>query len=358
MEQQKHPQKPPPTQAQTGQAKNAFDCDILQIGNWEYAKRRLVFTSYFAEYKKGRVIFGRREAKIILGDSDSIQHRIDIPYHDCRDIILGTSTEPTVSFTLHMAPKLYELDPLESQDEISAILGLMGAATLNQNVAQPDPRQAGKKYRVAAINPRHAQVVGHCFVYRIALLDRSKLARIRDIISSEKCTVHPHKTAVSEPKEPMEKAFTRLNHELSDQGRFGSRPFQLLYQVDRLARNGYLPPDKVIQMLPHISRIFETYGLDQTVAALRMLSRNLPLPGPDTQAQDFSIGALEEALEEYVLYYDGKQWIVQRLTVFKPAGATNSETDMQRYAAIFQRYLLTFYLLLCRQRPRQPVRAI
>lgn len=294
------------------QVRNEITCNVLQVGNWEYAKdapsqsdSKLGFTSYFADYRQGRVIFGRREAKIIFGDVRSIQHRIDIPYHDCRDIILGTSTEPTVSFTLHVAPKLYELDALQERDDLSALLAQMSAASLNRSIPPMSFQHIGKKFRVSSINTRHAQVVGQCFVYRIALLDGSKLSRIRDLVSrSGKCTVLALKTGVTNSKEPMDKSFTRLNHELSDQGRYGSRPFQLLYQVDRLARNGFLPPDKVLALLPMISRIHKAHGLAQTVAGLRLLSRNLPLPGPDTEAQDFSLESLEELLEEYVACYD------------------------------------------------------
>lgn len=99
-----------------------------------------------------------------------------------------------------MAPKLYELDPLDVLgDDLNALLMQLNAATLNN--PEPNTKQAGKKFRVAAINSRHARVVGQCFVYRIALLDRSKLARIREIVSrSEKCTVHSLKTAVKDPK--------------------------------------------------------------------------------------------------------------------------------------------------------------
>ncbi|KAF2211972.1 hypothetical protein CERZMDRAFT_68227 [Cercospora zeae-maydis SCOH1-5] len=302
---------PPPLEAAQLKASNEFLCEILQCGNWEYAKdarlrsqAKLIFISHASHNVSAKVIFGRREARIILDVTGTLKHRIDIPYQDCHDIVLGTSDSPSVTFTLYTAPKMYELDMFDDTDGLGALLSQMAAANLGNRPPQHN-NQPGKKHRISSLNPAHARVVGHCFIYRIGLLDRTKLSNIRTIVSrSGKCTILGLKTATDLPRETMDAAFVRLNHELSDQSRYGNRPFQLLFQIDRLARNGYLPPDKVADLLPRISRIHKAHGLHQTIAGLRLFARNLPLLGPEAQAQDFSIGALEKMLEECAACYD------------------------------------------------------
>ncbi|USW59560.1 Putative RNA-dependent RNA polymerase, eukaryotic-type [Septoria linicola] len=317
-EQNQRSRKPPvPTPAAAQPAStNEFALNAVLCGNWDYAKEvgprsdpKLVFIHHWAEYTTGRAIFGRNEAKIILGDGTSIRHRIDIPYRDCRNITIGAANEPTVTFTLYVAPKMYELDLHQHGDERSLLLAQMSALGVGNGPTRQNPQQANKKHRVSEINASHRHVVGHCFVYRVSLLDRTKLATIRSIVSrSDKCTVMNVKTNVEYPQELMDKAFVRLNYHLSDQARYGNRPFQLLFQVDRLARNGYLPPDKVVGLLDQISRLHLAHGLDQTVAGLRRFARELTRPSPDDDKENISsnlsIGALEEKLEEFVACYD------------------------------------------------------
>ncbi|CAK1365973.1 unnamed protein product [Cercospora beticola] len=251
-----------------------------------------------------RSSLGRREARIILDVTGTLKHRVDIPYQDCHDIVLGTSDFPSVTFTCYTAPKMYEFDMFDDHDGLGTLLAQMAAANLGNRTPQ-QTNQPARKHRISSLNPAHARAVGHCFVYRIGLRDRTELSNIRTIVSrSEKCAVLGLKTAVDIPRETMDAAFTRLNHELSDQSRYGNRPFQLLFQIDRLARNGFLPPDKVADLLPRISRIHRAHGLHETVSGLRLFARNIPMPGPESQAQDFSIGALEEMLETCVAGYD------------------------------------------------------
>ncbi|PPJ51825.1 hypothetical protein CBER1_09772 [Cercospora berteroae] len=305
-------QKPkPPPEAARPRASNDFLCHVLQCGNWQYSKDarlrsqpKLIFITHASHHVSGKVIFGRREARVILDVTGTLKHRIDIPYQDCHEIVLGTSDAPSVTFTCYTAPKMYEFDMFDDHDGLGPLLAQMAAANLGSRPPQ-HTSQPAKKHRIPSLNPAHARAVGHCFVYRIGLRDRTKLSNIRTIVSrSEKCTVLGLKTAVDIPRETMDAAFTRLNHELSDQGRYGNRPFPLLFQIDRLARNGFLPPDKVADLLPRISRIHRTHGLHETVSGLRLFARNLPIPGPESQAQDFSIGALEEMLETCVAGYD------------------------------------------------------
>lgn len=115
-------------------------------------------------------------------------------------------------------------------------------------------------------------------------------------------------TSAALPKESLDRSFVRLNHELTDQSRYGRLPFKLLYQLHRLARNGVLSPAKVKQLLPKIADIQRDHGLDAALSALRRFYMHVPFAGPDTEASELSKDTLEQALEDFASAYDQYQY--------------------------------------------------
>ncbi|CAK4030745.1 RNA-dependent RNA polymerase 1 [Lecanosticta acicola] len=276
---------------------NRFDVRELQCGMWDYEGSRLAFTSHFTDNRSGKVIFGRKEAIVLIGPPGANQSRIDINYQDCFDINLGTYEEPSVTFNLGTAPRMYEISAQET------LAAAMAALTMGSRKAQ-----APKKLRLSAINDFHARVAGTCFVYRVTLQDNRVLANIKALLRNAKTSVLSYKTHFRYPLEPLENSFTRLATELTTQsaGRFGRKPFKLRYQVERLAKNGLLSPQKVMLLLPAISKLYDAYKLDATVAALRRFARDVKAepPGPSTQAHEYSLESLKALLEEYAISYD------------------------------------------------------
>lgn len=227
------------------------------------------------------------------------KHRIDINYCDLHDIVLGGYEEPTIMFNLTVAPKVYEI-----QDPGLAEL------LLSMTISNPRARkaQASKKIRLPAIDPAHATASATCWVYRLTLQDFNHLSVVRNLLqrNPRMCSVLSLKTTTVYPTIALTESFRRLEYELTDQYRHGSKPWMLRFQIARLARNGLLSPVKVLAILPMISTIYNSHGLNPTVAALRRLGRELMHfpPGPASQAQDFSLRALGNYLEEYAASYD------------------------------------------------------
>ncbi|KXT13980.1 hypothetical protein AC579_8857 [Pseudocercospora musae] len=275
-----------------------FRVNMLQCGSFDYpsdAKQLLRFLAHFTLPRQGTIHFGEKQAIAILGPEGGDQLRVDLPYRDCIDIVLGTHEEPSIAFALTLPPKLYEINKLAAS-LLALSIGQKAAAHAQQS----------KKTRIPAIDGHHAKIAGSCFVYRLHLSDHRQLSRIKTVLSRGKmpCSVLSVKTRTEFPGETLENSFTRLNYELSDTNRFGAKPFRLRYQVDRLARNGYLPPQKVILLLPKISELFVSSGLEATLSGLRRFSRSIPYPGPTVEAVELATGTLEERLHECVTLYN------------------------------------------------------
>lgn len=280
-----------------------FGVRMLQCGVWEYAKTaqkgpQLAYTIHSTDPRQGHVSFGQQQAIILLGPSGGDQCRIDINYHDCTDINLGTYEEPCVTFNLNQAPRMYEV---KGEDQLTAA---MTAMQLGPRVAKvPAP----KKFRISSIDGAHAKVAGHCWVYRIALSDFKLLASVRTLLhGAAKCQIFSYKTKSQTPPEAMEHSFMRLAHELTDQARYGRRPFAVRFQIERLAKNGLLTPSTTLKLLPRIFQLCDTYGINPILSALRRFARDLQYerPGPGTQASDFSLASMEALMEEYATNYD------------------------------------------------------
>lgn len=81
----------------------------LHCGVWDYTAGQLCFTTHFMDSRPGAVTFGLREAIILLGGSGTDQCRCDFSYHDCDAIALGSYADPSISFTLRIAPNFYRV---------------------------------------------------------------------------------------------------------------------------------------------------------------------------------------------------------------------------------------------------------
>lgn len=294
-----------PTAATTSSANKAaqgtkntrFNISTIQCGVWDYAGTRLAFTAHYRHDIPGTVTFGAREAIILLGNTGSDQSRIDLQYYDCDNIILGTYDDPSISFTLKVAPRFYQVCGLDVLSAQLTALALGPSAAKSKTV---------KKKRLTHLDDIHAKVAATCFVYRVNLSDSSTLSKVRTLLGGS--AKMPSNMSMHTPTlcaaEPLGRSKERLDVELTDTRRYGDLPFSMRYQLDRLARNGVLSPLKVIQLLAKVREIHKNYGLDASLASLRKFYRQAPGPGPNTEAYEVSPHALGTMLDQYAAEYD------------------------------------------------------
>lgn len=267
-----------------------FAIQGVSCGVWDYRDTELVFTKHFHEPRQGIVSFGIYGAVLLLGGTGTTQRRININFHDCRNIVLGNYENPSISFTLQCPPKFYMVG---GPDMLAEALML---ATLGSVVT---PRIKSHQTRVTGINDKHTEkVAGTCFVYRILLSNSGTLSSVRSLLSRGKKMppTIPTNTSTIVPLEPLQDSFVRLEHDLADTQRYGYLPFSLRYQLYRLARNGVLHPLKVRQLLPKIHTIFQQYDTDAALSAVRRFYYRVPFAGPETVASELRLHTLQEQL--------------------------------------------------------------
>jgi hypothetical protein len=287
------------TAPQHGNQIRKFNISHLHCGMWDYGENsKLVFQSNFTLSKLGYIVFGQREAILLLGALGTDQTRMDLSYYSCDNITLGEYHAPTITFTLQHSPKFYQV---EGQDVIVAGMRLLGFG--------PDAgRKAAasiRKSRVLGLDEAHQRVAGACRVYQMRLVDGSDLSKVRSLLQStaKMPTQMSLATGFHYPRESFERTLNRLNTYLTDTALYGQMPWSIRFQVDRIARSGYLPPSEVLDLLPAVRRLWKAKGVDPVASALRKLVRRLPVHGPDT-SKHYTIESLEAELQELVDSYD------------------------------------------------------
>jgi len=252
----------------------------------------------------------------VIGMDTMTEQVIDIPYSTVQAIATEGLPSPSMTFTLTEAPHFSQ----------NIDLGLLMAMLSFNTRGRGGPRRE----RLTALSSEHEKIAGSCLVYRIELVSAkldehmNALSHARGIPPATRCHIK-----VQKPKERYEVEFKHLVEVLALSN--AVLPFSVLFQMQKLAQNNYLSPDKVLKLLPEILSLWKRSNARVCVNAVRGLFQTLPFPGPDIDAADFQLEAIismlkdsEERARIRGLYLDdpaesNQRAIIHRVTV-TPAG--------------------------------------
>ncbi|ERF76596.1 hypothetical protein EPUS_05869 [Endocarpon pusillum Z07020] len=299
---------------------SSLECSSVSCGLWEYIDSNLVFTSYLEWPVRGSVKFGAKVAVIRMDTGQSM----DIPYSTIQAIATEGLPQPGMTLTLTEAPHFSQ--PVGKANgtttgDLSDVL---------KTVLTFSPQSGPSKERLPGLNIEHEKIAGSCLVYRIGLVNSTlnehmdALSHARGIPPTTRChtRIHSPKGQYGAEMSRLRQALTEANTRL---------PFEVKFQVQKLAQSGYLSPNKVLALLPEVASLWSRSNIRVCVNAIRRLFQQLPFAGPNTDAVEFQLEAItsllkenEERLKTGGLYFnDPKQSknvaIIHRVTV-TPAG--------------------------------------
>lgn len=299
----------------------AFDFSSLWCGVWDYNGSQAAFAPHFQDTRRGTVMFGKRTLAMVLRADGWVPStcRIDIPYWSI-DTVVTCSQLNKVTFTLKFAPRVYKLE-----DGLEGLMSGLG-------ISAPSSRrnQRFNRTRVSAIDESHEIVVGSCFVYQITLANPADVAKL-DYLVRKNPGMPPAlslPTSYTQAHVTFRQDFERLKDLLYAEGQFGNLKFSVKFQVERLARNAYLPPAKVVALLPTIKRLSGQLGYIRTANAIRALSRNIQYPGPHLPPEDFNVDFLARAL-------------AKNASGFKIEGSIYDVKKRHKHIALIHRVIIT-----------------
>ena len=267
--------------------RRAFDISSLNCGQWDYVDSDLTFVTYSQERKSGRMIFGPRSLLIKLWPQSptSPVQQVDIPYSSVQSMTMGPNTNPSITFSLAESPKFFEgLDA--------------GANTLETAVKKlltPKGRQAFTRKRITALGKEHESVVSSCLCYRVMLSNSADTAGIRALRRFPEIPgSFPWNTSAI-MKTAFAAQITALHSALGS-SKYDSLPFDLKFQMQKLAQNGYLGPAKVIELLAVVSRHAKERDISIVALSVRNLCAQIPFAGPATEASELTLNKLTQML--------------------------------------------------------------
>ncbi|KAI9739001.1 MAG: hypothetical protein M1818_005315 [Claussenomyces sp. TS43310] len=258
----------------------SFDCESVLCGVWSYENTDLVFTTHVKWNVAATAKFTAR--KMILEMSSGKQ--IAIAYNTVQNIAVTNEPSASMTFTLSAAPYFTEKNPLADL-----------FATLSMN--RSGKAQKTLPVRLSSLGGEHEKLVSNCLVYRITCLPSgfnqrmTSLRKSREIPSVVYC-----QTRVRRPLEPWHTEWGRLRRAFSTL--YQSLPFAILFQMQKLAQNGFLPPSRVLELFPTVSLMVGRSGVQVSVVAIQKLWQQIPYAGPETEASEVSLLALATLLIE------------------------------------------------------------
>lgn len=295
-------QKAKPTK---GPLKRKFETSCLDCGHWDYINGSLTFMSHFQENRMGQMSFGRRSLIIDLHPQRASMipgQRLEISYIIIESFIIGDLGAPgvTLSLSLYEAPKLFEDN--KHENPIAQVLALN---LRTQYKATPG------KTRISALNDHHKSIVSSCLCYRFQLRDS---ADIRPLQALRRLTHIPQSTRWNTNKTLKSDFAIWMLHLVSmlASEKYNKISFEVKFQFQRLAQNGYLPPERVLQLLSGVVDSMSGRSDAVMVASLRKLSNQLQYPGPGVDASELSVNTLitklaqsQESVERELLFSPG-----------------------------------------------------
>jgi hypothetical protein len=271
----------------SGEDNRSLECSSASCGLWEYIGTALVFTSYLDWKVHGNMKFGAKAA-IIRMDTGQ---RIDIPYSTIQGITAEGLPRPAITMALTEAPHLFQsidkgcMTPnMDGSDFFVPMEDLFSTLDINN-------QRGPSRERLLGLSSEHEKIAGSCLVYRIGLVNStfdeqmSALGHARGIPPSIRRHIDIHT-----PKERYEVEMGKLLQTFSTS--YTGLPFAVKFQVQKLAQNGYLSPNKVLALLPEISDLSSRSRVRVCVNAIRRLFQQIPFPGPEIEAREFQLEAL------------------------------------------------------------------
>lgn len=279
-----------PTVPRTGKKRmqRTFNCSLVAIGSLDYAGNDLVAVDHYQAHAEGTMSFCRRSLLVDLAANPTHPvKQMEIPYHSIEAFLIGKPTHPYITLSLAEAPRFFLQTP-PREDDLVHQLERLG---LQPRKSQQNPPQ---RCRTTAIDAHHQGLVASCLSYSF----RVNPNEVQVILALKSLPGFPvivpwHVGFATDL--PFATQMTQLNTALSAT-RYQAFSFEVKFQLQRLAQNGYLPPYKVLQLMQAMKRAFAHVEGPALAAALRKFYTQIPYAGPGTEASELSSNALLELL--------------------------------------------------------------
>jgi hypothetical protein len=262
-----------------------FNFSSVSCGMWSYEGSELVFLSHQKWSSAGELRFGPKKLRLTMGIL-----RIELPYSWIYNITVGGHATTSMALTCRYAPRFFESNE-------SGFEALIRTLDLKIQTQRGSEKKKALWRRISALGREHQNIVSSCLVYRVDVASPDFSEDIRSLkVSREIPPTSYLRTRVHEPREPLANELRRLQQAFVTS--YSNIPFPIMFQLQRLAQDGYLSPRSVIQLFPEIISMAKRSGTSITVSALLKLFHQVPYRGPEAEAYEFHYDTLVQKLRD------------------------------------------------------------
>ncbi|KAL8991752.1 MAG: hypothetical protein Q9169_007683 [Polycauliona sp. 2 TL-2023] len=256
------------------------ECKVSSFayGKWEYAGSQVYYHPYLQKSLDATVTFGdhylvlKWEATPGFDDHDSgiwssinstnesLRIRIQFPYSAMESSILDDQNSLSLICTVNQSPKIW-VDDVRNYEADEYICSCQDYQFEFQDASDV-------KHLLGLV---HDGVVPHCSLQPVMVL---------------RCNA------------PLKERFEDL--ELALEKPCYGFDFSVIFQLTKLARNGFLSPRTVLNIIGPVATLQGTVGATRVAAALQRLCQHIPYAGPFVDASEHSPLAVSTLLASYV----------------------------------------------------------
>ncbi|MCJ1395918.1 hypothetical protein MMC18_008804 [Xylographa bjoerkii] len=271
------------TKVQKSFAISSFSC-----GLWDYSGQNAVFVDYFRYIRMGTILFGKSSLNILMPAHNSYPGlEIEYDYSSINgSIYLGKSSSPTVTISLEIAPRLYEITP-RAVDMISLAIGMENMFLQNKKPA---------KSRIDSLGKASDAVAATCFTYQFVLSQAAHLQLISGLKKERQIPkLVSWRTSTIKPQITYCEQLATFLSSLSRQ----ELPYRLKYQLQMLVWNGILSPDKVTELISTVVQFDRRVGVDLAAHCIQQLARKVQYAGPEADQAAFELKILAKFILDF-----------------------------------------------------------
>ncbi|KAI9369211.1 RNA dependent RNA polymerase-domain-containing protein [Aspergillus egyptiacus] len=228
----------------------------------------------------GSLLFKKRNIVVTLNDG----HLIRIPINTVVELVWTNSG--SMILTLTNVPLFFYNNPGQQ----SLVLDVKSGKFVS--------RAGPTRSRLCSLGPDHSYVVGRCLVYQFQVKNYA-MERKMEHLKDSALTITRYRFQMSHGGDFFSQ-FNILNTELGACLTSGSLPFGILFQLQALVYNAYLPPQTVRELTRKLVGVFQKRKLAGrkpiSVVSFRKLFNLIDFPSPFGDPEEFKTDELLRAV--------------------------------------------------------------
>ncbi|KAI1084614.1 rna-dependent rna polymerase [Whalleya microplaca] len=275
----------------------AFELQSLSCGHYEYRKERACYIPdiEWAITNRSTATFARHAVVITFALQD-VNIRAEMPYRTIDEVI--ASTNPTwLLLTLWEAPRFFRVSVGPAVDGLASIFGSM---SLSQQTPGSKSTDRIRLSQLPGTGNSHRDIIGQSMVYCLSVSADNFHHRVERIKRKERLNLtHYNLSGMVHQESEMLTGLKELKRLIQSYAK-EKVAFDLLFQFQALAQNGYLLPQTVMGLLRRLAeaRAATADGTDPISAeAVKKLFSQIPFAGPNADASTFDLNELWRYIE-------------------------------------------------------------